>query len=491
MCILLVAIIIALEATLQKSKKEAGLQDVADAEDSAHYAWTAIPALILGFLAMAFSSSDSTIRSLVPYMMLGRAVCKDELPNLSLLDASVPRFLYREMKLPNVGVVSTTTAFLLASTFTTFSGSLFQVLPTPLTDFVIPQTQSSFNWTIHEDENASMISTLIFEGNYSYPRFTYDNMAFPALANTTAFPFQSPTASVSAVIPAMRARLDCRLYDSAKIRMDPDHHQEPNAHNNAYQNPLDLRVEAEDCKYPDVTPDRQRQHRIPSMSENATYFGSVSVFGCSDVVYIWGSVDGARQPTMNHSAALGCNATYEVVDAEATFAGADLAFDPQNPPRPLEAPARRRPVRASPRSILWYCFLASMDTAPLDNLFALFVSSPWAVARADLGDPAADRRVAGAIRHHHGIIVAQHVSAQRVPANETDAGRRYNATATDPAADEDRRVYGDGDEAGPRRFGIFALEEAEDNGMAAESAGSGGSVVAVLCSGYRGVVAED
>ncbi|KAK8009524.1 hypothetical protein PG991_012075 [Apiospora marii] len=405
-------------------------------------------------------------------------------------------------------------------------------------------------------------------------------MAFPALANTTAFPFLSSTASVAAVIPAMRARLNCRLYDSAKIQIDPDHHQEPNAYNNAYQNPLDLRVEGEDCKYGNITPEKQRQHHTPSISENATYFGSVSVFGCSDFVYIWGSVDHKPKPRMNHSAALGCNMTYEVVGVDATFTGTDIAFDPQNPPQPIEDTARRWPMRTSPRSILW----------------------------ADLGDPAANARVADAIKHHHGIIVAQHIATQLVQTNKTNnttlaalagvhppaqpdqaitnAGRLYNATVTDPsgrrrvvqdatatrileallaaalvllavgwvtlprtdvlprsnlasiasmaaliaggdllsrvppdaqrrrseqeiaaalrggpglrlwmgwepAQDENERLNDDGDEVGPRRFGIFVLDEVEDNERAAESAGSGGSVVSVLSSGYRGIVAED
>ncbi|KAK8094911.1 hypothetical protein PG997_001596 [Apiospora hydei] len=454
LCACLTAIIIALEATLQKSKREAGLQNVADDENSVYYTWTAIPALILGLLAMGFSSFDFMVRSLVPYMMLEKSVRQENLPHLSLLDASIPRMLYREMRLASIGAFAITTTFLVASAFTTFSGSLFQVLPTPVTDFVTLQTYRSFNLSIHEKEDASLISTWIFANNYSYPRFTYDTLAFPALVNATPFPLQSTTASISAVIPAVRASLECRLYDSSKVKTDPDSHQEPNLYNNAYQNPLDLRIEGEDCTYPELARHKQPQRNITHVSEKATYFGSVSVLGCSDLLYTWGSIDRKPQPSLNHAAALGCNMTYEVVDVDATFAGIDLGFDLQNPPKPIEETTRRLSERTIPRSTLWYCYIASLTTGPqlLDNFFSLLVSSPWAIATADFGDPAANDRVANAIKHHHGIIVAQHISTQLIAANRTnvtlaaaasssglhgsdqatDADRVYNATVTDP-----------------------------------------------------------
>ncbi|KAK7947875.1 uncharacterized protein PG986_008761 [Apiospora aurea] len=153
-------------------------------------------------------------------------------------------------------------------------------------------------------------------------------------------------------------------------------------------------------------------------------------------------------------AALGCNMAYEVVDVDATFVGIDLDFDLQNPPRPIEETTRRLSERTIPRSTLWCCCIASLNTGPqlLDNFFSLLVSSPWAIATADFGDSAAIDRVADAIKHHHGIIVAQHISAQLAPANRTnvtlaaasssglcsadhqvtDADRLYNATVTDP-----------------------------------------------------------
>jgi hypothetical protein len=45
--------------------------------------------------------------------------------------------------------------------------------------------------------------------NYSYPQFTYDELAFPRLELADNFKNRSSTGSISVQLPALRASLDC------------------------------------------------------------------------------------------------------------------------------------------------------------------------------------------------------------------------------------------------------------------------------------------
>ncbi|KAK8097692.1 uncharacterized protein PG998_013178 [Apiospora kogelbergensis] len=458
LCIGLVSMLITLELTLQESNKNEGIGDAGN-DSYLHYTWTAIPTLVCGLFALSLSATDSCIRALAPYMILRKGVHVARMTSADLLDASLPRILYREVKFTNIGLLATTTAFLIASLFTIFSGSLFQVLPLATT---VPTTLQalrnfdpySFDSSGDRDLAYSSVSSTILGGNVSYPRFTYDDLAFPELSSAPSLGTipNVRTASIptiAAVIPAIRGKLSCRSYGVSKIRTHIAWGNVTSITHRIHQNPLEIGIEGEECGISHT--ESSGYNAILSTYPNATYFGLASksnantINGCSELLYIWGRIDYKANPIVQHVSALGCNTTFETVDADVTFTGSQLDMDERAPPRLHQTTARNTSsTKLHFRAWFSYMYLASLSLDPqlLDNFFSLLVSSPWAVLLSDLGDAAASGRIAAAIEKQHGIVAAQYIAQQRVPANQTnnlglvsgpaafDDRGRYNATAT-------------------------------------------------------------
>ncbi|KAK8085699.1 hypothetical protein PG997_006970 [Apiospora hydei] len=484
LCLIVIGLIIALELLLQKSNREDGLGDVGN-DTYIHYLWTTLPALTFGLVAMAFSSMDFQIRSLAPYMLLKKAVGTDAFMTLDHLDMSIPRTIFKEARSGNFGALATTTMLLVASLFTIFSGSLFQALAIPSTGSITLRANQSFDLTPFggapyqgSARFGASIPSLILESNLSYPAFTHEDLAFPQLVSDLPIrsnaTFNASTVSITAVVPAVRPRLDCRLYDMSKHRLNFTINSNATAMN--VENPLGAWIEGEECKLKDDE-EKGKYNILFSTYPNTTYVGIGDatdmyqpVVGCSHLLYSWGKLDySARpKPAVTHLSSLGCNLTFERVDVEATFTGPDLKLDTSTPgraPRPREETARPSSMRiGAPEfggdgaSSLYgiYNNLAGIRTDPeaLNHFFGLLVSSRYAVPAADLGRPEADERVAAAIRFQHGVIHAQNLAAQRVPAawsdvtlappppsssssgsapnNASDAQLRYAANLTDP-----------------------------------------------------------
>ncbi|KAK8044183.1 hypothetical protein PG993_004207 [Apiospora rasikravindrae] len=476
LCLIVIGLIIALELLLQKSNREDGLGDVVD-DTYIHYLWTTLPALTFGLVAMAFSSMDFQIRSLAPYMLLKKTVGTDAFMTLDHLDMSIPRTIYKEARSGNFGALATTTMVLVASLFTIFSGSLFQALAIPSTGSITLRANQSFDLTPYGgapyQNNArfgASIPSLILESNLSYPAFTHENLAFPQFVSDLPIrsnaTFNASTVSIDAVVPAVRPRLDCRLYDMSKHRLNFTINT--NATNMDVENPLGVWIEGEECKLRDDE-EKGKYNILFSTYTNTTYVGIGDitdmfqpVVGCSHLLYSWGQLDYSAkpQPAVQHLSSLGCNLTFERVDVEATFVGPDLKIDtsPGKAPRPREETAHAStmqlgaPEFGQGTSSLYgiYNHLAGIRTDPqvLNPFFGMLVSSRYAIPIADLGDPSANARVADAIRFQHGVIHAQNLAAQRMPAawsdvtltsssaakpnNASDAQPRYAANMTDP-----------------------------------------------------------
>ncbi|KAK7975754.1 hypothetical protein PG989_014217 [Apiospora arundinis] len=470
LCLILIGLIIALELMLQKSNREQGLGDVGN-DTYIHYTWTTLPALTFGLVAMAFSSMDFQIRSLAPYTMLKRTVNTNTFMQLDHLDMSIPRTMYKEVQSSNVGAFATTTMLLVASLFTIFSGSLFQALAVPSTGSIMLRANQSFDTTPFGGQtNAGSFSSLILESNLSYPAFTYQDLAFPQLlpdvpleSNGT---YNFSTVAIDTVVPAVRSKLECRLYPMAKHRYNLTLDYKILSSTN---NPLGVWIEGEECK---MKPEHEwlKYNQLFSTFPNATYLGTgdpaetaTQTAGCSNMLYTWGKIDYNAKPIVQHLASLGCNVTFERVDVETRFVGSDLQIDtsPGKAPKPREDTARpsAMQVRANDTGALSsiYYALANIQTDPqlLSPFFGMLVSSRFAIPMSDLGDEAANQKVADAIRLQHGIIQAQNLAQQRIPAqwsnvtlsppfaskNDSDALARYEAVVTDTSAR--RRVVQD------------------------------------------------
>ncbi|KAH8164935.1 hypothetical protein CIB48_g3306 [Xylaria polymorpha] len=472
LCLCTLGLIVALELLLRKSNIEDGLGDTNDEHNRyTHYTWTAIPALVFGALSIAYSAIDFQIRMLAPYTSLKRYIPKEVFAQLDLLDMAIPMAIYKEVKLRNPWGFATTTAVLFASLFTTLSASLFQELSISNATSILLQANQSFLLTHDPYKDVSPeIFSLILESNFSFPSFTFNDLAFPQFVAASETPrsntyLNASAVSISTVIPAIRGRMDCRSYEPAYIHtnLTLDYITYGFVHN-----PLDIFVVGEDCGDPD------RDARLPNARfetyANTTYFGTVaSGFGyamsCSDLLYVWGKIDYGANPIVQHVDAIGCNMTFEVVDVNTTFIGTDLNIDLEHPPQPLNGTTRSVAIPKSDYLSLIETIptvettlLAEIDVNPqsLDMFFAAIVTSPWAIPVSNLGDPDPSTRasVIAAIKFHHGIITAQLLRSTLAPANTTnstlaepigpgdnDAQPHYNATVTDPTGR--RRVVQD------------------------------------------------
>ncbi|KAI0530112.1 hypothetical protein GGR58DRAFT_494607 [Xylaria digitata] len=395
-------LIITLELLLYKSSREDGLGDIND-DQYIHYTWTAIPALIFGATSMAFSAVDFETRNLTPYMMMKQYVLGDKFMQLDFLDVAVPQAIYRELKMGTRWAFAITTAFLIASLFTTFSASLFQESSIPFTTFMVLRAEQSFPISISGpvllSRISSQISSLILGSNYSFPRFVYKDLAFPELAAITipssASILNASIVSILATVPAIRSHMDCRLYESTQIVVDLtlNHTKESGK---SYS--LSASIPEEKCD------DAHDTHfRYIHKATNVTYVGEVagrlgSTQGCSDLLYFWANIDYNAKPALQNIAAFSCNTSFEAVDSEVTFIGTGLDLDLRNPPRPLKSTARKSTLDKSSLPGYFpyeYAGVASLDVSPqlLDPFFAVLVTSPWAIPMSDLGDPSASGNI--------------------------------------------------------------------------------------------------
>jgi hypothetical protein len=381
---------------------------------------------------------------------------------------SLPRTIIKEIQLANFGACATTLLFLVASMFTTFTSSLFQPLSIPTSNAFMLQPNQSFPLQpsllggLYIEDQPNVLASLILTSNLSYPKWTFENLAFAQYVPDVSLPsapgFNTSTASVTAVLPAVRGKLDCRVYDSTQITYNLTRNYE--FFYGKYQNPLGISIKGEECgletnssleKY-----ERLRYNILLSTYENATYFargdgtdGATDIQGCSDLIYTWGQLDWEADTAIQHIAAMGCNMSYEMVDVDMTFSGLSLDLDTQNPPKPREDTVRTSIMEKSDvgLSLLYYKLsLVQVGTELLDEFFGMLVSSPWAIPVRDLGNASADDAIREAIKFQHGIIVTQNLGMNRVPLNcsesydcrnstlgdnDADARHLYNATATD------------------------------------------------------------
>ncbi|KAI0156556.1 hypothetical protein GGR57DRAFT_84884 [Xylariaceae sp. FL1272] len=447
LCLSVAGLIATLEILLQKSNLEDGLGDAGN-ETYLHYTWTAIPALVFGALSMVFSLIDFQVRTLGPSMALKQSISARKFMQLDFLNMTIPVAIFREIQLKALWALSLTTAFLLASLFTTFSASLFQVSNIAVVDYLALRANESFLISADTQYKLSAtydtpaeISSLILASNYSFPRYTYNDLAFPSLLFSTPsnISINSSDVSVHAVIPALRGKMECRLYNSSRIRYNLSWDDE---------SPLEAHIDQEGCD--------DDFKFYPQVFRNTTYFGqSVAGWGswnysCHLLTYVWGHLNTDAEPAaVQHISALGCDLTVEAVDVNATFNTIDLDLDVTNPPQVLNNTARNSTAINNAEDfggILTYYSLVTIQSgfAVLDQFFSLLVTSPWAVPIAALRDPSMDRDVSAAIQTHSNMILAQRLRAYLAPANETnatlagpiklgdsDAQPMYNATVID------------------------------------------------------------
>ena len=453
-CFTLAGLIIILEALVRKSIAESGLANVAgDNTRYIHYLWTALPALLLGLASALLSSTDFTTRCLGPYVSLKQGKPVSVVTGLDLLDACLPRVIYRELRLKNLSAFLMTSAFLLGSLLSTLSASLYHVVPVVYTSPTMLKVSQFLNVTPGGGrEETEILSSLILQPNIPFPKFTSNQFVLPTLEVTELDPgiqaASKASLSVGATVPALRAKMDCRLYNQSDIDTE---YTIMGASASSKISYLKIFIRGEKCLANGNLSDSDAFYNFALFkvwSLESQYFGvsgstrpevathKLDTLGCSDLLYAWGQperlmlddgVSFTYSGGLLHAAAMGCNLTHEAVDVKVNFTGADLRLDPDRPPQPREDTARPIHLSNFSRGAAFRTLESFYEDQEMKNaFFSMLTGSPWAIPEPYLGNQSRDNDVVEAIKFHHQIVEAQLLSMGRISATEANTTAAVN-----------------------------------------------------------------
>lgn len=471
--VVILGIIIALEFTLRASNQHGGIADVEN-ESETHLAWSVIPALVLAIIAAVLQSADFGSRALAPYYLLSKGATFNAL-RLNLLDRLVWGVLYEEIRAGLLAALAATLAGLIAAFFTIASASLFVAQSVTFESPTQLSTLSSFNRSglLATDQRQDQ-TLLVFQENDTFPAFSYRDLVFPELQLA---PSTGNSSSVTGTFPALRARMDCELFDPSRV------HVNITADNYFGDLIITASVDNEKCHGGYVSPEdfvgsntsapnpddvTVNVNLLADSYLNETfYYGEVykayydiNVLNDSDGIngscqnswfYVWGEKKDtgtgpqtvARMP--DSLSILKCNESVEIVDTMVHFIGPDLTIDVgASPPSPIESTARAVDAPSHWRGLgedasggnLYASLGLTTGIGPmyLAPFFQTITTSRFAAPQDWLGDRASGPGVADAIALHHKIMRAIDMAvSRRVPAALSDV----LAAAADPGAEPD------------------------------------------------------
>ncbi|KAH8883236.1 hypothetical protein GQ53DRAFT_883340 [Thozetella sp. PMI_491] len=473
-----VGIIIALQFTLAKSRRDDGLGTVL--EDAwLHYLWTIMPAIVLSSLVMFFAAVDFETRVQAPYFNMQRPSTLKNSIGLDLLDALTPVVVARELRVRNMVAFAATFALQVGSLLTIFSGSLFYEQSTSVaTDSQLKAVSSFRGWAAATSNNTepdpmeatAAILSLLLWGNLSYPADSYEDLIFPGYhlssdleKSTSQTPLDPSSVTVRSTVPVLRPRLTCRQYPQPAINaaLVANHTRKS----------FDMTVSIEGELGCDVLGNIGTNYNLGSTWNDGELpskglFGSSSIStftsesgrflmytSCSQLLYIWGSYNTSTSSPSVAVSAMGCNETAEVVDVDTTFLGTSLQISLQDPPRPIDNSSRPavsfdlgNPVSSA---LLLFSYEKMANASGLmDSFFNGLTgwNSRYSIPTESLADPSRAAEVGDAINHMYSIVRAQELNiVQRVPADQadvifsarsaeatSDAELSYRAVVTDP-----------------------------------------------------------
>lgn len=440
LCIVVIGIVTTLEILLRKSQRDHGIGP-AHSTTYLRYTWTVLPALLLGLTGMWFSAIDFELRTLVPFHALSHGLTSYRRSiGLNLRGMLIPAALHRELRTKHYAAAAATVALVFTSFLTIIPGSIFVDTYMPAVSRDRLRLVGSFSDSMYHDDymivfgagsgtghgvnDFGILSTLVLLSNLSYPPNTFKELALPVLEfeNTTLIsnrPIQSNISDLEtrAVIPALRGGLSCYPYSKAEVSADI-------LPNSTDINIALLRV--------NITGQFKSLDPLPLELSVTNFFtlnrsqASEGIFASSyrancrshEYLYIWGNyshwVDNTTS-SLSVFAALGCNATIEAVDVEASFFGAKLAIRPEKPPQPIEDTARSV-IPGNHAQQLWGLYqdlfsAQSEQNVLLDDFFKILTMSQYGVPFSELADPSKVGAVEDAIKRQHAIILAQALSS--------------------------------------------------------------------------------
>ncbi|OQE22615.1 hypothetical protein PENSTE_c010G05295 [Penicillium steckii] len=416
-------VIIALEVVLYESQKNNGLGDVPNNE-YIHYAWTLVPAIVMVSLSLSLGSIDSNTRLFAPYARL-RSVGASFQESLSLdfRDSLDITLIINSIRTKHFAVLATTLAALTASFLTIVTSGLYSPIEVPRQLQINLARKDTFDrypptYNLMDDPFPQTIITAqyIVQANLTYPRWTYENLAFPKLEMSGEVKSQIANESfVDLYLPATRGSQVCkaipfsdfnktvRAINDKEIMVNkiPKIACPPYSIDQAWlggDGPEWLSVKNEDEGAFGVTyyydPGRYNRNFTSSYNESVPWVSG-------GVAYYWGYYEGT---TLQHAAGLICVPGAEIVNTKVRFKLPSFDLDLEHPPEPDESSAKRI---TNDHYLPPGTFTPQDDEAMLDTFFDALTAGRYAIPKEYLARPDKIDEVVKAINFQDGIIKAQ------------------------------------------------------------------------------------
>lgn len=219
--VIVVVLVFALELLYQYSSTHDGIADVST-EGYTKYAWLFIPTLTLSLVALFFSLLDFATRLLHPYQELQKGNTGVQTLLFEPLGKPTAVAIFQALKRKKYSLLAILLTALIGPVLTIATSGLYTADPVP-TKRVFPLKLDDWYDFSLSDKSESRISVggndvtvadLIAFDNVSYPRWTYDELAFPTLhldeEAVDAFA-ANMTLPLTARLPAVRAQMNCSL----------------------------------------------------------------------------------------------------------------------------------------------------------------------------------------------------------------------------------------------------------------------------------------
>ncbi|KAK4215352.1 hypothetical protein QBC37DRAFT_127616 [Rhypophila decipiens] len=432
-----VGLIVGLDLGYQYSTRNGGLFDTDD-DTYPHLLWTVVPAVVVGFVAMYYLASDVVVRSIAPFIALGRGATFEQSISLNLADRALPMAFYFTARSRNLVVGASTAAAIFSSFFVISAATLFYAATVPATAQCQLLTRDFFSQSngIPDDgfctfcQNGTVLSSLVLDANMSYPAFTFEDLAYPSfsLENVPDDMELPDDLVVNAVVPAVRSSLQCKSFRQSELAINLQTGSTVNGVVNPLQITLPGKADADENTV--ITSSAQNLDSIGNPLNTAierdAFFGAGEYKPLADGnntiprwVWVWGQLEqaGTDQTRIRFAAALICNETMQQVNVATSFIGSDLHIDAEyRPPVPDEETVTSVPVAIDGN--LDYSELIQLYTPHLlDPFFSSLVSSRFALPVTSLGPSSSGadevemiQSVVDAITRQHKIIRAQIVN---------------------------------------------------------------------------------
>lgn len=223
--VLVAAMIVVLEVLLHFSQANDGLGDASSKNEYMHYLWTIIPALAMSGTSLLFGSMDFNTRCLAPYARLRHKTGSlfQNSMDISFLDSLGLNNTFHSMRSRHFAVQATTLATGAAFFLTIIVSGLYSTIEVPshvavnftqIGGFPDPRTIAGAQLLMDETGEVAGILTAeyILQYNFSFPRWTYDELAFAELSMNGSVKNEKANGSfVEVRVPALRAAPVCHF----------------------------------------------------------------------------------------------------------------------------------------------------------------------------------------------------------------------------------------------------------------------------------------